>query len=45
MVCTDDAEENVFFTVKKFTLQDITIVLQGESSNILETCDLASESK
>jgi hypothetical protein len=44
MVCTDDAREKVFFTAK-FTLQDITIMLQGETSGLLETCEPASESK
>jgi hypothetical protein len=45
MVCTNDAKEKVIFTAKKFILRDITIMFQGETASLLETCDLASESK
>jgi hypothetical protein len=34
MLCTNDVEEQVFFTVKVFTLQNVTITLLGNANEM-----------
>lgn len=43
MACINDAEEQVFFTVKNFTLQAV-ITFQGGTSRVSEMCYSTLES-
>jgi hypothetical protein len=41
-VCTNDAEEQVFFTAKNLTLQDVTITLLGNADEASMYFDVSS---
>jgi hypothetical protein len=42
MVCKNDKKEQVFFTAKVFTLQEVTIVVQGNVDKMPLCFDMTS---